>query len=109
MKLRLPSFLAAFGLAAGLPTNVQALLWDLESIALGSATSVSQANGGVTMTITRPTSSFAIDDISFAIPASWLTHTLSPFEGGSATTAFIAKFSSLVRRTEIPYSNPALT
>ena len=63
MKLRYS--VVTLGFAMGIASGARALVFDLETIALTNATtSVSQTVGGLTLSLTRPGSNFAIVDES---------------------------------------------
>jgi hypothetical protein len=102
MKLRTPLFIAAFAL--GVSGSASATLWDLETIALGAGlTSVSQTVDGITMTITRPGTTFEIRDID-GVPASYGDRTLYPFNDTSAIP-FIINFSTAITGISIDYGD----
>ena len=60
----------------------------------GSLTSVALTQGGLTMTLTRPTGTFdIINTTGFGFPVSWGTRALDPFASFSSATVFNANFS----------------
>lgn len=104
MKTKLLVFASLF--AVGVAGNAAATVWDLENLSTGTGfTSVSQTVGGITLTITRPGNTFNIDDLSLIPgPASFGTHTLSPFNDVTGSP-FIGDFSTAINGISIDYGD----
>jgi hypothetical protein len=69
----------------------------------GALTTYTETHSGVTMTLTRPGSSFDITDLAgnAGVPASYGSRTLDPFANDTSNTPFIANFSALITSASI--------
>lgn len=96
---RIVSTLAAAVTSLSLASAAHALTatFNLEgesTTAGGALTSLVETNSGLTLTITRPGSSFDIANISgFGGPPAFGSRTLSPFAHSTSNTSFVANFS----------------
>ena len=67
----------------------------------GSINTLGTSAGGLTLTLSRPGSSFDIVDFTGAVPASFGARTLSPFFHQDSNTPFLANFSSAISSLSI--------
>ena len=82
-------------------------LFDFESFAPGSYSSLSQTDAGLTLVVTRSSSvALTVQDNlaflpSFAFPLTWDNRSLSPFADPTADDWFVGNFSTAVNRVEL--------
>ena len=98
MHRRLLAAVAVASLSFGFVEAARAAVatFDFEGAAATTGlTTLSQSNNGLTLTVTRPGSSFDVFATSSGFPPSFGTRSLSPF-GDTGNTPFILNFSSLI-------------
>jgi hypothetical protein len=95
-------------LAAAAPARAFAdvVVFNFESVTSttsgGALTILTFTQGGLTLTLTRPGSSFDITDLStFGAPASYGSRTLDPFKNAGSNTPFLLNFSQAVSAVSI--------
>jgi hypothetical protein len=74
----------------------------------GALTSLTSTVSGLTLTLTRPGSTFDIFDTTSSpssFPAVWGTRTLDPFSAETSNTSFVANFSSPISSFKLSYGD----
>jgi len=89
-----------FAAAAPSAAYADVITFNFEGSSLASGlTTLTLTGGGLTATLTRPGSNFAIVDESFTgsgVPVSWGARSLSPFDNSASNTPFVLNFSQAI-------------
>ena len=97
-------FVALLGFSSATTVLADTATFNFETLGTtsgGSINTLVTGAGGLTLTLSRPGSSFDIVDFTGAVPPSFGARTLSPFSHQDSNTPFIANFSSVISSLSI--------